>query len=148
VSEKGPVSEVGLGFDDSGIGSELVLDFEETRTESPLIFEDYSKDTFDKVAELEIDEALETLREPVPSTPVGETLTREGMKKKRIKTTVGQTDLPLVRKFLAQQSKPSFPSLHRPSTSSKPTLKSIRKYFRLATHGLPKKTNTSKRELW
>ena len=38
VTEKGPVSEVGLGFDEFGTGSELVFDFKETRTGSTLIF--------------------------------------------------------------------------------------------------------------
>jgi len=38
VIEKGPLSELGLGFDDFGTGFEAVLDFGETRTQSTLIF--------------------------------------------------------------------------------------------------------------
>jgi len=96
------------------------------------VFQDYSGDTFDKVTEIEIDEGLKTLSELVPNTPTGETLTGEGMRKKRIKTTTGQTDLPLVRKFLAQQSKSFSSSSHLPSALSKPTPKSTRKSFWLA----------------
>jgi len=96
-----------------GIGSKPVLDFRDASIESLPVFEDYPGDTFVKVGEIEIDEGLKTPSEPVPNVSTGETLTGEGMRKKRIKTTAGQTDLPLVRKFLAQQSKSSFPSSQR-----------------------------------
>jgi len=82
-------------------GSEPVLDFGEVSSESLPVFEDYPGDTFKKVGEIDLDEGPQTPSEPVPPVPAGETLTGEGTRKKRIKTTTGSTDLPLVRKFLA-----------------------------------------------
>ena len=109
-----------------------------------LFFEDYSGDTFVKVGEIEIDEGLKTPNEAVPNAPTSETLTREELRKKRIKTTAGRIDLPFVRKFLAQQSKSSSSSSQQSSASTKPTPKPRRKSFRLADQGLPRKTSASK----
>ena len=74
---------------DLGTEFEPVLDFGDVSTESLPIFGDYPGDTFVQVAEIEIDEGLKTPSEPVPNAPAGETLTGEGMRKKRIKTTAG-----------------------------------------------------------
>ena len=74
---------------DLGTGSEPVLDFGYVSFESLPVFEDYPGDTFEKVGEIEIDEGLKTPSEPIPNAPTTETLTREGMRKKRIKTTAG-----------------------------------------------------------
>ena len=60
------------------------------------MFEDYPGDTFQKVSEIDLDEGPQTPSEPVPSIPTNETLTREGIRKRRIKTLVGRTDLPWV----------------------------------------------------
>ena len=127
---------------DSGTGFEPVLDFRDISFESLPIFEDYPGDTFEKVGESVTDEGLQTPSKPVPLAPIDETLTEEGTRKKRIKTTAGRTDLLLVRKFLTQQSKSSSPSSHLPSTPSKPT----RKSFWLAAQGFTRKTNASKQE--
>ena len=77
-------------------------------------------DSFDRVADFEKLEEVEipilavqlsTLKVPQPS---------EGQKKKRIKTPVGRTDLPLVRQFKAMQAEASSSPLQ--PKSSKPKL--------------------------
>ena len=67
-------------------------------------------DTFDKVADIDVNEEPETPHEIVQSTPVDKPQTGEGLRRKRIKTPARRTDLPLVREFLAMQSKSSPPS--------------------------------------
>ena len=121
VEVEDDVSEEGLGpkIDlDLGTGNEPVLDFGDVSSESLPVFEDYQGDTFEKVGEIDLDEGPQTPSEPVPPVPTGETLTWEGIRKKRIKTTARRTDLPFVRKFLAQQSKSS--SLHLAYHLSRP----------------------------
>ena len=58
------------------------------------MFEDYSGDAFEKVGEIDLGEELQTPSEPVPSIPIDETLTREGTRKRRVKTPARCTDLP------------------------------------------------------
>ena len=82
-------------------------------SESLPVFEDYPGDTFEKVGEIDLDEGPQAPSEPVPSVPTNETLTREGTRKRAIKTLAWHTDLPWVRKLLAQQS--SSPSSRLPS---------------------------------
>jgi len=82
------------------------------------VFEDYPGDSFEKVGEIDLEEGPQTPTEPVPSISSDETLTREGQQKKRVKTLTGRTDLPWVRKLLAQQSKSSSSS-HQPSAQTK-----------------------------
>ena len=60
------------------------------------MFKDYPRDTFKKVGEIDLDEGPQTPSEPVPSIPTDDTLTREGTRKRRIKTPTGHTDLPFV----------------------------------------------------
>ena len=112
TSEEGFGPKIDL---DLGTGSEPVRDF----GESLPVFEDYSGDIFEKVGKIELDEGPQIPNEPVSPIPTDDTLTREGIRKKRIKTPAGCTDLPLVRQFLAQQSKSSFPSSRLPSIQSK-----------------------------
>jgi len=95
----GPQIELNLGT-----GSDPVRDFED---ELFLEIEEYQGDVFEKVGEINLSEGEQTPIEPISSTPPTETLTREQPKKKRIKTTAGRFDLPLVKKFFAQQSKSS-----------------------------------------
>ena len=118
VSKEDLVTKIDL---DLGIGSKPVLNLGDVSSESLPVFEDYPGDIFEKVGEIDIDEGIQTPSESVPLALTGETLTGEGMRKKRIKTTAGRTDLPLVRKFLAQQSKSSSLSSQLPSAPSKPT---------------------------
>jgi len=65
------------------------------------VFEDYLMDLFEKVGEIDLEEDPRTPSEPVPSISSVETLTRAEPWKKRVKTLVGRTDLPWVRKLLA-----------------------------------------------
>jgi len=82
------------------------------------IFEDYPGDSFEKAGEVDLEEDPKTPAEPVPSISSVETLTRDEPRKKRMKTLAGRTDLPWVRKLLAQQSKTS-PSSRQTSTHTK-----------------------------
>jgi len=140
VSKEESMPENLLGLEGFRAGSEPVSDFSETRTESPLIFEDKLDDTFDKVVDIDMPEELKTPHETDPSIPIAKPQPGEGLRRKRIKTSAGQTDLPLVHEFLAMQSKSSSPSSRQRSVPPKPT----RKSFRLASQGFHKKTSTSK----
>jgi len=100
VSKEGSMPENIMGLGDIGTGSELVPDLSETRTESSLVFEDKLDDTFDKVVDIDVNEEPKNPDETVPSTPVDKPQTGEGLRRKRIKTSAGQTDLPLVCEFL------------------------------------------------
>jgi len=66
------------------------------------IFEDYPGDSFEKASEINIEEDPQTLAEPVPSVSSVETLTSYEPRKKRVKILAGRTDLPWVRKLMAQ----------------------------------------------
>jgi len=100
-------SEEGIMDLNLGAGDEPVLDF---GVESLPVVEDYLGDTFEKVDEIDLEEEPQTTNEPVPAISSDETLAREGTRKRRVKTLAGCTDLPWVRKLLAQQSKSSSPS--------------------------------------
>jgi len=125
TSEEGFRPKINL---DLGIGSDLVCDF----GESLPVFEDYPEDTFEKVGEIDLDEGPQTSSELVPPIPTDDTLTREGTRKRRIKTPAGRTDLPWIRQLLAQQSKSSSPSCRLPSVQSKQTPQPTKKSYRLA----------------
>ena len=71
--------------------------------------EDHSGDTFEKVGDIDLTEGGQTPTGTVPSTPTTRNLTVEEPRKKRVRTTTGRFDLPLVQKFLGLKSK-SFPS--------------------------------------
>jgi len=53
------------------------------------------------VGEIDLEEGPQTPTKSVLSISSDETLTREGPRKKRVKTLAGRTDLPWVRKLLA-----------------------------------------------
>jgi len=104
------------------------------------IVEDYPGDLFEKVGEINLEEEPQAPVEPVLSVPSDETLTSVELRKKRVKTLAGRTDLPWVRKLLAQQSKAS-PDSHQPSSqTSQPTCKS----HRLAGQGFVRRSSTTK----
>jgi len=133
-------------------GVETVSDVGEAKLEPAPVFEDFlgtSFDNMDRVADMDMDEEplapSETIQTKTNQIPLPE----EGQRKKRIKTTAGRTNLPLVRKFLAMQLKPSdSPSQPKHSTTTliaKPT----RKSFRIAsqsTSTAPKSMKPSKQE--
>jgi len=110
---------------------------------SGFVFEDYSGDSFEKVGEIDLEEEAQTPSEPVPSIPTDETLTREGPRKKRVKTFTGSTDLSWVRKLLAQQSKSSS-SFRQPSAQTKQPTQPTRKSYRLPTQGFTRRSSTNK----
>ena len=91
------------------------------------IFKDHPGDLFEKTGEINLEEDSQTPVEPVLSVSSVETLTSDKPRKKRVKTLAGRTDLPWVRKLLAQRSK-TFPASCQPSTQtnqhSQPTRKS------------------------
>jgi len=104
------------------------------------VFEDYSGDSFKKLGEINLEEDPQTPAEPVLSAPSDETLTNAEPRKQRVKTLAGHTDLPWVRKLLAQQSKAS-PASHQPSSqTSQPT----RKSHRLTAQGFVRGSSTIK----
>jgi len=134
-----------------GIGPQIELDLETgpdpvrvLRDELFPEIEDYPGDSFEKVGEIDLNEGKQTPTEPIPSIPTTGTLTREVPRKKRIKTTAGRTDLPLVRKFLGLKSKSS-PSQPKKS-STKPSVQPTRKSFRLASQSTFKSVKSSKDE--
>ena len=75
------------------------------------LFEDYLGDAFEKVGEINLEKIPQTPSEPVLTIPSGETPTTGEPRRKRIKTLAERTDLPWVRKMLAQQTQTS-PSSH------------------------------------
>ena len=97
TSEEGATVDLNLGT-----GAEPVHDYGDVGSESIPVFEDYLGDTFEKVGEIDLDKGPQTPSELVPSIPTDDSLTREGTRKRRIKTPTGRTDLPLVRQLLAQ----------------------------------------------
>jgi len=127
-----------------GTGAEPIHEFKGSGSESLLVFEDYPGDSFEKVGKIDLDEEPQTPTELIPSIPTDETLTREETRKRRVKTLVGHTDLPWVRKLLAQQSKSSSPPSRQPSAQSKQPTQPTRKSYRLATQGLPRRSSTTK----
>jgi len=75
-------------------------------------FEEYSGDAFEKVGEINLEKTPQTPSEPILTVPSGETPITGKPRRKRIKTLAERTDLPWVRKMLAQQSQTS-PSSHK-----------------------------------
>jgi len=126
-----------------GTGAKPVHEFGVSGAESVLVFEDYPGDLFEKVGEIDKDEEPQTPTEPVLSIPTDETLTGEGTRKRRVKTLTGRTDLPWVRKLLAQQSKSS-PSSRQSSAQSKQPTQPTRKSYRLIAQGFFRRSSTTK----
>ena len=85
-----------------------------------------------------MDEEPETPIEIVPTKPVEIPQTSEGPRKRRIKVPAGRTDLPLVRKIKAMQSKASTSPSQPKSPTPKSTPKPCRKSFRLASQSTPR----------
>ena len=122
-----PVSEQG----DFGIGTEPVPEFGEVGVEPPLIFDDVVDDSFDRVTDFGKEKEVEI---PILAVQASkESQPSEGQKRKRIKTPVGLTDLPLVRQFKAMQAKASSSPSQPKSTKPKLSIKPTRKFFRIAT---------------
>jgi len=67
-----------------------------------LCFEDYPRDDFEKVGEITPEETPQSPSDLVPKIPSEETLSSAEPRRKRSKTLVGRTDLPWVRKLIAQ----------------------------------------------
>ena len=103
--------------------------------------EDHSWDTLKKVGDVDLTEVEQTPTETIPSTPTTGNLTVEELRKKRVWTTVGRFDLPLVRKFLGLKSKSS------PSHPKQPSVQPSRKSSRLASQSTFKPVQSSKDEL-
>jgi len=120
VEVEDDTSEEGVKIDlNLGTGAEPVHDLGGIGSDSLSMFEDYQGDMFEKVGKIDLDEGPQTPSAPVPSIQIDKTLTMQGTRKKRIKTLAGRTNLPWVRKLLAQQS--SSPSSRLPSGQSKQT---------------------------
>ena len=92
--------------------------------------EDDTSEERAKVGKIVLDKGPQTPTKPIPSVPTDKILTREGTRKKRIKTLAGRTDLSWVRKLLAQQS--SSPSSRQPSAQCKQPTQPTRKSYRFA----------------
>ena len=105
TSEEGVRKKIDLNL---GTGAEPVHDFRDVGSELLPVFENYPGDTFEKVGEVDLEEGPQTPSELIPSISTDDTLTRDGTKKRRIKTLAGHTDIPWVRKLLTQQSFSNF----------------------------------------
>jgi len=86
---------------------EPVPEFGEIGVESPALFEDDVDDSFDRVVDFEKEEEVEILILAVQPSTLKVSQPSERQKKKRIKTPIGRTDLPLIRQFKAMQAKAS-----------------------------------------
>jgi len=95
------------------------------------------------MGEIYLEERPQTPTEPILSISSDETLTKEGPRRKRLKTLAGCTDLPWVQKLLAQQSKSS-PSSDQPSAQTKQPIQPTRKSYRLAAQGFFRRSSTTK----
>ena len=118
-----------------------------SEAEPPLVFKEDVVDSFDRVADFEVDEEVEIPILAVQPTTRKVPQTGDGQKKKRIKTPAGRTDLPLVCQFKAMQAKASSSPSQPKSAKPKPTPKLSRKSFRLASQSFSrtlKKTGSSK----
>ena len=67
-------------------------------------FEDYPGEDFEKVGDFTPEETPQIPAEPVPEIPSEETPSSAKPRTKQIKTLTGRTDLPWVRKLIAQRS--------------------------------------------
>jgi len=138
-------------FGDLEIGTEPVSD---VRSEPVLShsFEDFLDSSFhnlERLVDVVSDDEPKTPSEPIQPTTDQIPQPEEGMKKKRVKTTARRTDLPLVRKFLSTQLKPSDSPSQPKSSTTKPTAKPTRKSFRIAsqsTSKAPKSVKPSEQE--
>jgi len=96
-------------------------------------FEDFPGDDFEQVGEFVPEEAPQTPADPVPEISSEQTPSSVEPRRKRIKTLVGQTDFPWVRKLIALKAKTSSSSQQTPKKQpSQPT----RKSYRLAAQGV------------
>jgi len=100
--------------------------------EPPLIFEENVDMSFDKVVDFERDEEVDTPVVIVQLKTISLPQPSEGLKRKRIKTLAGRTDLPLVHQFRTMQAKASSSPSQPKSTQPKPSAKPTRKSFRIA----------------
>jgi len=108
---------------------ELVHEVEE----SDLFFKDYPGDDFEKVEEYTQEETSQTPLTPAPDHPTEPASSSTELRKNRIKTLAGRTDLPWIRKLVALKAKTSSSSQQTPQKQpSQPT----RKSYRLATQGV------------
>jgi len=111
------------------------------------VFEEDVDDFFDRVADFEKDEEVEIPILAVQPTTIKIPETGQLQKKKRIKTSAGRTDLPLVCQFKAMQTKASSSPSQPKSAKPKPTLEPLRKPYHLASQSIQKtdkKTGCSK----
>jgi len=128
-------SEPVHAFGDFETGTEPVSD---VGTEPVLLhpFEDFldsSFDNLDRVVDVVFDEESKTPGEQIDPKTTQTPHPEEGMRKRRIKTTAGRTDLLLVRKFLSMKSK-YYDSRSQPkSSTTKTTVKPTRKSFQIAS---------------
>jgi len=99
--------EKDAGAEDEGTGAMPVHEMEVGDSH----FEDYLGDDFKKVGEFTPEETPQTLADPTPEIPSEETPSSVELRRKRIKTLAGRTDLPWVWKLIVQRSQtcPSSP---------------------------------------
>ena len=116
-----------------GTGEEPILADIGMRTgETPVLraeagdscFEDYPGDDFEKVREITPEETPQSPSDPVPEIRTEETSSSAEPRRKRIKTLAGRTDLPWVRKLIAQRSQtsPSSPILSQTAYPTNPKI--------------------------
>jgi len=70
-------------------------------------FEDYPGDDFEKVGKFTPEKTPQSPSAPTPKNPVEETPASSKPSRKRFKTLARRTDLPWVRKLIAQKSQTS-----------------------------------------
>jgi len=131
----GTGSETVHEFGGIEIGIKLVSDVG-SEPLGPHVFEDFLKSLFgdfDRVADVMSNDEPKTPSEPIEPLTAQILQPEEEMRKKRVKITAGRTDLPLVRKFLSMQSKPSDSPSQPKFSTTKPSAKPTRKSFRIAS---------------
>ena len=94
--------------------------------------------SFEKVADFEGDEEVEPPVVILQPKTISLSQPSEGSRTKRIKTLAGQTNLPLVRQFLAMQAKATSSPSQTKSTKPKPSTKPTRKSFHIAVQSTQK----------
>ena len=104
------------------------------------LFEDYPGDVFEKLGEINLEKTPQTPSEPILTVPSGETPITGKPRRKRIKTLAERTDLPRVRKLLAQQSQTSLSAHKSPKQPTQPT----RKSHRLVAQGFVRRSSSTK----
>jgi len=133
-TEPEPISKMG----DLGIGPEPVPEVGEVGVEPPPLIEKNVDVSFDKVADFERDEEIDTPVVIVQPKPIRLPQPGEGPKRKRIKILAGRTNLPLVRQFWAMQAKATSSPSQPQSTKPKPLVKPTRKSFQIAIQSTQK----------